>query len=72
MNGPQLQPLALGELQHPRLAMLLRGNVPTRVEAFPERVFFLSRATLPKALWIDYRNLRSAKDLYYLQRSLFK
>ncbi len=27
----------LGEEQHPRLSTLSRGNVPTRVEAFPVR-----------------------------------
>jgi hypothetical protein len=35
INGPQLQPLALGEQQHLHLAMLARGNVPRRLEAFP-------------------------------------
>jgi hypothetical protein len=60
MNGPQLVHSALGEQQHPHLAMLFRGNIPTRVEAFPRAVVY-SSATLPKAAWIGYPYLRSAK-----------
>jgi hypothetical protein len=30
-------------------------------------VLFFSNAPLPKALWIGYRNLRSAKELVHLE-----
>src|SRR5713101_5715354 len=41
----------LGNQEHPHLSTLRLGNVPTRVEAFPE--LFLSAAALPKAVeWI--------------------
>src|SRR6266581_8053234 len=56
----------LGEAQHPNLSTLFPGNVPTGVEAFPWCSSFTS-APLPKALWIGYRNLRSAKELGHLE-----
>jgi hypothetical protein len=47
----------LGEEQHPRLSTLSRGNVPTRVEAFPCAILVKTPHFLKS--WSGYPYLRS-------------
>jgi hypothetical protein len=72
-NGPQLAVgiLESGTKDHPRLfGGLLSGNMPTEVEAFPT-LFFSRRGTHLKALWIEYRNLRTRPQLCSRERYSF-
>ena len=57
IDGPQLPFLAPGSYQHPHLSMLISGDVPPGVEAFPE--LFLANAALPKAAPLLSAYLRS-------------
>jgi hypothetical protein len=58
MNGPQL---AVGSWEEttPTAFAVIALECTQSVEAFP--TLFLGDVTLPKALWIGYRNLRTSK-----------
>ena len=64
MNGSQLVIGILGKSNTHVLRRLTRGNVPTRVEAFPTLLFNAQHFLNP---WTGYPRLRCAKQLIQWQ-----
>ena len=64
MNGPQLVVGILGKSNTRVFRRLTRGNVPTRVEAFPTLMFNAQHFLNP---WTGYPWLRCAKQLIQWQ-----